>query len=420
MAGQAKGLWKDPKFRRFWLARIASNTGSGITTTVVPVIVVVTLHASTAALGILNALGIFPALVLGIPAGIWVDRRRRTMVVMVAADLICCASVLAIPALYHFHLLSLAAVLGSVALTNVVTLLFQHSAATQMPLVVEHEGNMTQAVSLLKLQNALGTVGGPTFAGALLAVIAAPFALLVDAASYLVSAFNLSRINTPPRQPEQTDHRITVRTYTEPLKWLYETRELRRFTAAYGTAVGLAGALFAVYPYLAIRDLLMSPGEYAGSIAMLGVGGVVAAFSAPRVIERLGQRRAVLLGLSAFPIIAIVLTVLRVHGPLAFAFASLAWFVVGLLSPIADIVGESWMFRHVRGERLGRVNGGLTTFLMSGQLLGALGAGMLAAAIGVRAVLWVLTVASILLFVATRMFPPIADPTPEVAEVPVG
>src|SRR2546421_12625334 len=80
------GLWKDSDFGKLWLGRTVSNFGSGITGIALPLTAVLVLGATPTQMGILGALDGISVLVIGLLAGIWVDRVRRRPL-LIATDL---------------------------------------------------------------------------------------------------------------------------------------------------------------------------------------------------------------------------------------------------------------------------------------------------------------------------------------------
>src|SRR5205807_1801138 len=80
------GLWKNSDFVKLWLGQTVSHFGSGITGIALPLTAVLVLAATPAQMGILGALDGVSVLVIGLLAGVWVDRvRRRTL--LIATDL---------------------------------------------------------------------------------------------------------------------------------------------------------------------------------------------------------------------------------------------------------------------------------------------------------------------------------------------
>ena len=76
-------MWRNREFLKLWSGQAISWTGSAITTVAMPLVAVVTLHASAVEMGVLAALNVLPHLVFGLPAGLWVSRfsLRRLLIV---------------------------------------------------------------------------------------------------------------------------------------------------------------------------------------------------------------------------------------------------------------------------------------------------------------------------------------------------
>src|SRR4051794_33395647 len=83
---QRRDLWRHAEFRKLWTAQAVSLAGSQVTLLALPLTATLTLQASAAEMGLLQALNLVPALTIGLAAGVWVDRMRRRPV-LIAADL---------------------------------------------------------------------------------------------------------------------------------------------------------------------------------------------------------------------------------------------------------------------------------------------------------------------------------------------
>src|SRR5262245_3502887 len=85
MTERFSGLWRDRQFLTYWCASAISDVGSQIPALALPLIGALTLAATPWQMGILNAAGSVPVLLIGLLAGVWVDRLRRRPV-LIAAD----------------------------------------------------------------------------------------------------------------------------------------------------------------------------------------------------------------------------------------------------------------------------------------------------------------------------------------------
>jgi MFS family permease len=81
----AATLWRHPDFLKLWSAQTISVFGDNFTALALPLIAAITLNATPGQMGILTALERLPFLVLGLMAGVWVDRARRRPI-LIAGD----------------------------------------------------------------------------------------------------------------------------------------------------------------------------------------------------------------------------------------------------------------------------------------------------------------------------------------------
>ena len=118
VAGAPKGsLWRDANFLTMWSGQALAQVGSQVTELAIPVLAVLLLHASELEVGLLNAAGVAAFLVVGLPAGAWIDRMRKRRV-MIWADAVRAAALAALPLLWWagvlemWHLYAVALVVG--------------------------------------------------------------------------------------------------------------------------------------------------------------------------------------------------------------------------------------------------------------------------------------------------------------------
>lgn len=78
-------------FRNLWAAQSISVYGTQVTVLAVPLVAAVTLRVSPFGFGLLGTLGFLPFVLLSLPARVWVDRRRRRPI-LILADLVRAAS----------------------------------------------------------------------------------------------------------------------------------------------------------------------------------------------------------------------------------------------------------------------------------------------------------------------------------------
>lgn len=190
------GLWRQASFRWLWIADVVSKVGDATTVLVLPLIAIVVLGSSPLEVGLIGAAQLAPAIVLGLPAGAWVDRIGRRRRVMVAADLGRAVSLGSIPAAYLADALSIWQLYLVAAINATLAAFFDVASSALVPSLVGRS-NLVEANAKLALGRSAAEVSGPAIGGSLIGLVGAPFAVLFDAASFVASATGLSRITHP-------------------------------------------------------------------------------------------------------------------------------------------------------------------------------------------------------------------------------
>ncbi|UBU14618.1 MFS transporter [Nonomuraea gerenzanensis] len=360
-------------FRNLFLAGAVSQLGSQISYVALPLLAVTALGAGAGQLGLLAALGTLTVLVLGLPAGAWVDRVRRRPV-MIATDLLRAGVLLSVPLAWWGGWLSMAQLYVVAVLTGAGTLLFDVAAYSIVPGLVGRE-RLTAANTLLVGTGAGMDVAGRSVAGVLVQVAGAPVAILLDALSYLWSAAWLRGVPEPrttPREPEPLGRQIA-----EGVRFLFGEPIL--VTALLqGTMANLAFPLCSVLLPIVLVQQLGRPEWVLGAfLAAGGLGALAGSASAHAIGRRLGTGRAAWLTSLLTTPAAFFVPCLPLGGAWVWAGA-VAWFVLTFRTGLNNVLLVSLRQRVTPDPMLGRM-----TATMRLLLTGALGAGgLLAAAVG--------------------------------------
>jgi MFS family permease len=187
-------LRENAVFRRFWVGQTISLFGDQVSLIAVPLVAVLVLDANAAQMGYLVAAELTPNLLFALHAGAWVDRRGRRRQTMIATDLGRAAAIATIPLAYALDALTMQHLYVVAFLVGTMSVLFQVSYASLFVSIVERE-RYVAANSLLHGSRAFSFVAGPSVGGLLVQLLKAPLALVVDAVSYLFSAFYLGSIS---------------------------------------------------------------------------------------------------------------------------------------------------------------------------------------------------------------------------------
>lgn len=279
-------------FRPFWTAATVSGFGTYVTTLAVQVLVVVTLHQGAAGVGLVSAARWLPYLLFGLVAGVLADRSRRRPL-LVGTDLARGVLLAAVPVLAVTDQLTLAILMIFMAVLGLMSLVNDAASQSFLPRLVPRH-LLAPANARLDQSDAVAQTSGPALAGALVSLLTAPWAVLVDAVSYLLSGLILLRVPVTEPASQPVSLRGVGREAAEGLRWVYRHRMLRPFaltTHAWFLCSATAGA---VLPPFALRTLSLSPFGFGLVLACGGVGGLLGALAATRLGQRFGVGRVVI------------------------------------------------------------------------------------------------------------------------------
>ena len=178
-----------------------------------PIVAALALKVSPLEFGLLATIEFLPVVVLSLPAGVWVDRLRRRPI-LIWTDLGRAISLLSIPIAFALNGLTIWQLYLVVFVNGCLTVFFDVAYQSYLPSIVERD-QLVDGNAKLELTRAASQRLGPGLAGVLIGILTAPFAILVDAISYGVSAGFVSWIRRPEPPPvppdEATGPRPSVR-----------------------------------------------------------------------------------------------------------------------------------------------------------------------------------------------------------------
>jgi len=358
-------------FARYWCAAAISSFGTAVTAVAMPVLVVRTLALSPVHVGVVNAAQFLPYAVLGLLAGVYVDRWRRRPV-LVWASVGRAATLGAIPLLW---------VLGALPVWALVVLLLLFGtfsvfgfAATQslLPRIVPASGLVTANARLDQTDTAAQMLG-PVVGGGLVGLLGAPVAIAVDAASYVVdAALNAGLRVEEPRSPTTGRHHLG-REIREGLGWLYGHRILGPLTVSTHVWFLANSASVTALALIVLRTLGLSSLVYSLLLTTSGLAGLVGATLAPRIGRCWGSGPTIIAARAAYPLawLVVALTLSSSAGVPAL-FAALG--VHGLAAGLENAHEMSLRQSVTPDGLLGRVNAtgrsANRTVAVAGSLLG--------------------------------------------------
>ncbi len=383
---QFTGLWRHPDFLRFWAGQTISLAGDQVSALAFPLVAIGTLHASPAQMGLLATAGGAPLLLVGLFAGVWADRTRRRPL-LIGANLGRAAILGSIPLAAALDLLSMPYLYIVAFLTGVLGVGFNAAYGAFLPTLVARD-QLVEGNSKLTMTRSVTQIAGPGLAGVIVQLLTAPAAIVLDATSFIVSAFCLGLIRTPESgAPPRAGRRNVWREISEGLRLVARQPLLRASAGSAGTYNFFNAVLSPLALLYLSRSLALSPTSIGFILAAVGPGSLVGALLAVRTASSLGLGPAMIGGLAlagganlAFPLVS--------GSPLIIVIVLVAArFLNGLGQPLYNINQVSLRQVVTPDGLQGRMNATMQFLTSSSTPLGALLGGLLGELLGVRAAL---------------------------------
>jgi MFS family permease len=381
-------LWRHADFLKLWSAQTLATLSSYVTHLALPLIAALTLHATPFEMGLLNTIPTLPNLVIGLFAGWCVDRLRRRQL-MILSDVARALLLVFIPIISVFNLLTIWQLYAVLFLFGIGTTLFDVANASYLPSLVGRE-RLVDANSRLVASTSVAGAIGPGLAGALLQLLTAPIAVLIDAVSLIISATLMHTIRAPEPEPIQGANKSSMRReIADGLRPLYRDPLLRSIVGSSMIYLFFSSIMLAVYVLYATRDLALTPAMLGSVYGLGGVGAAIGAVFARRVAQQLGLGLTLIV---ANLIGGLVLLLIPLAGSLPTAAALLLAIAQGVSQAMGAVffINQTSLRQAITPEHLlGRVNASYRFLTMGAIPLGSLLGGVLGTFIGVRTTLLV-------------------------------
>lgn len=383
-----RSLWRQGDFMKLWIGETVSLAGSAVTELALPLTAILLLRASPLQLGLLLAANSGAAAVSGLFAGAWSDRVRRRPL-MILADTGRALLMGAVPVAALLGVLRIEELYIVTAGVGALDSLFSAAYQGFLPALVRRE-QLVAANSRFEGSRVLAQVLGPGLSGALVQLLTAPFALVVDAFSFLVSGGCIWRIRDPQPAPDRAVRRGSLWSeigeglrfvLAQPLLW-----SLLVTMVLFNTAAPILNAQLTLF---ATRELGLSPLLLGLVIVAAGACGVLASTVTSAISARLGMGRTMTLATGLICGGWLLAPFVRGTVPVAFALLALGA-SVGTMGDVLFNINSVTLRQAIVPDRLrGRVSASCRVVILGVQPLGALVGGVLGEQIGLRATLLV-------------------------------
>jgi MFS family permease len=395
MRWRLTGLWRHADFVKLWAARTISLVGSGVTMLALPLTAVTVLEATPAQMGVLEAAGALPALLLGLFAGAWVDRRRRRPI-LVVADLGRATLLTLIPIAAILHGLCIEYLVVIAFLLSVLNLSFGVAHGPFLLSLVGRE-QLVEGNSKLQISRSVAEIVGSGLAGTLVASVTAPLAIAVDALSFLVSGLLLGLIRAPEPAPDPAAQQQSVwHQIGDGLRLVTNDRALRAIAGCIGTLGLFNSILEAVFILYVTRELEIDPGLLGMIFAVGSIGFLIGALLPGWASRRFGLGPSIIGGTLLAALSDLLIPLAGGTVPLVVTILVISGGFFGLGLTVFN-VGQASLQQAVTPDHLqGRVNATMGLIGSASVPLGGLLGGTLGTILGLRTTLVVAAVGEIL------------------------
>lgn len=390
-----------PDFRRLWVGDAASQLGAMATLFVLPLMAVQALEATAFQVGLVSASLTASFLVLGLPAGAWVDRMRRRTVLIVSdigravllgsLPLAAALGVLTLPQLYVVALAY-----------GALTVFFDVAYQSYLPHLVGR-GRLVEGNAKLAATQSAAQMSGPTVGGFAVQVLTASYAVVANALLFAWSAIWIGMIRSREPRPWPRPDRHLGREIVEGLRLVLGHRLLRAIAGCTGWFNLFSTASYPMVVVLLSRELGLASGTVGLFFTAGGVGGVVGALFARRLAAVVGQGRTIWLSVAATGPFALLVPLAANDWRLWLAGAG--WFVMVCGASVYNVAQVSFRQALCPERLLGRMNATMRFLVWGTMPLGGLLGGGLGSLIGVRATVWIAAAGMALAFLPVFLSP---------------
>jgi MFS family permease len=390
----SSSVLRNRNFQYLWAGQTVSTIGDQMSGLALPVLAVTMLQATEWQVGMMNAAGLSMFLLIGLPAGAWVDRwlKRR---VMIFADTVRLLVVLSVPLAWWAGILNMTFIIIGAAIISAANVFFDVAYQSVLPIMLPKE-HMAKANSALETSNQTSMLAGPAVVGFLLSIVKAPVLMLVDAFSFLVSLVSISQIKIDETTIPKKDRGRLRDEIAEGVRFVTKHPIIGRITATTSISNFFGSAVHTLTPILVLRTMNVPPALYGLAFTAAAAAGLLGAISASKIGARFGQGNTVIgamclsgIAMIGFPIAASIGTVSGF--PIVIASEALLSFA-GLVYNITQVSARQALCPE---QLLGRMNASIRFFVWGVMPISALLAGAFATWFGMIPVLIVGAIGSL-------------------------
>lgn len=281
-------------FQLLWGAFAVSTFGTYLAFDAFPLVAILVLHAGSAAVSGLAAVGLAAGAAVAVPLGPWLETRPSRSV-MIAMDVLRFAALLSVPLAFALGRLTFLQLLVVSVVVTAAGIAFRAAGGAYLKSVVQPE-HLLGANARFESTTWLSVVVGPPLGGAAIGAFGPVVTILADAVSYLLSALGLGAI----RAAEPPSHagvrgRVRAKGVLEGWRRILHHPGLRPLLLNTALVNGLIMAVAPLLAVLMLGRLGFAPWQYGLAFAAPSLGGLLGARAAQPLVTRFGRNRVMLL-----------------------------------------------------------------------------------------------------------------------------
>lgn len=342
---------------------------------------IVVLGATEGQVGLLNGLQTLAFLLIGLPAGAWVDRwrKRRTMIV---ADLVRMVALASIPIAWALDALTIYHMMVVVTIFGFGTVFFDVAYQSFVPSIVKN-GQIGQANGRLEASFHVARVGGPGLAGWLIGIFSAPVTFGLTVGTLGFSAAAIASIPGKEPKPAPPKDSVLWHQIRDGLSYVKNEPLLGPlFLCIAGNALFGQG-VFTLLPVLALREMGLDAQTLGALLSFGAVGGLIGAGINRWVVLRLGDGHTIAIFSTLGSLVGFGLPFAAMAGANGWVVLVSVGFFQSLFQTVYNIVQLSLRQRICPKPLLGRLNATFRFAVWGVMPIGSVASGFLAGVIGV-------------------------------------
>jgi len=401
-----RNLLRHPDFLKLWTAETVSLLGTQVTLLALPLVAATILKVTPFEFALLGTIEFLPFILLSLPAGVWVDRLRRRPI-MIVGDLGRAISLSSIPIAFAFGALTIWQLYVVGFVNGCLTVFFDVAYQSYLPSVVDRD-QLVEGNSKLEISRSASQLVGPGLAGVLIGILKAPFAIVLDAASFVFSALFVFAIRRPeppiPPHDEATGPRPSMRSeIATGMRYVTGHRWLRSIAATTGTSNFFGNVFTAILILYLVRVHGFTAETIGFAFSIGSIGVLLSALTASWITARVGVGRMLVLTSLGFSVSNL---------PVAFAPDGLLFPAVAASIFIGGYCGVAWNINQVSLRQAitptrmqGKMNATMRFIVWGTMPVGSLAGGILASIVGLQPTIVIGAIGGLIAFIPVALSP---------------